>query len=467
MNQITGLLANKRIFGSVILLLGVLFFTYTIQETSQKLKKITGLESGVQTCFSRVNQTYTAKLLGEQSSQYLTQNFQSLTEECFAEGILNVEENLKLDLPVLAKKLSTLASNVHWFHEDSLLPISNNVSAPVAVRSVSVGTEERNIGSRFETIETTKDEILEIAEQFNSTLSNRLGQTKNYFYFTSFILMILLVLEYISNANKKLSNSAREMEAIEELSVKGGIESVKFSEIICIALEQNDLKNCAKLFHNYYAFRTNIHNEKMQNKEVMALENLVAPSRFVSSSAKEQIEEIWKDDKLGLELDQVPVKLKSFNLNLMNAKMINLLAEKIFSAGVHFNVSIGEQITIKGKEEELEQIFYSLISNTLSVCKNSSPVNLSAHRLGDIVILDLAFHSNGSDIFLSEIDTEICETLLHEINAKLKVDNTLDQLGNVNGFKVKVIFIAGLDESQIQIQEKEKEKENVNHIAAI
>ena len=52
----------------------------------------------------------------------MTQNFQNLTEECFAEGILSVEDSFKAELSQVAKKLSTLASNVHWFHEDILSP---------------------------------------------------------------------------------------------------------------------------------------------------------------------------------------------------------------------------------------------------------------------------------------------------------------------------------------------------------
>jgi hypothetical protein len=348
----------------------------------------------------------------------------------------------------MAKKLSTLASNVHWFHEDSLIPISN-VAQPIVTK-----TEDRNLGSRFETIETTKEEILDISEQFKTTLSNQLNRTKNYFYLTSFLVMVLLVLEYISNTNKKFSNSARESEAVEELGIKDGIESVKIGEIISIALEQNGLKNCAKLFHNYYSFRNNIHNDKNQNRDVLVLENLVAPKQFVTNNMKEQIDEIWNDDKIGLELDQTPNRLKSFNLNLMNEKVISLLAEKIFSAGVQLQTSIGEQLTVKGREEELEQIFYLLLNNTIRNCKTGTPVNLTAHRLGDIVILDLAFQSTGTSEFLSAIDLKICETMLSEVSAKIKLDNTLDQLGNINGFKVKVIFIAGLDESQTKVHEK-------------
>jgi predicted PurR-regulated permease PerM len=80
MKHITKLLENKRSVCGLLLLGGLIFTTYNIQESSNSVKKVTNFESGMQTCFSRVNQTYTAKLIGDTSSNYLSQNFQNLTE---------------------------------------------------------------------------------------------------------------------------------------------------------------------------------------------------------------------------------------------------------------------------------------------------------------------------------------------------------------------------------------------------
>lgn len=441
MNQITGLLANKRIVSSLFLLGGVLFFTYSIQDSAQKMKRVTNLESGIQTCFSRVNQTYTAKLLNEQTSQYLTQNFQSLTEECFAEGILNAEEYLKNDLPIVAKRLSTLASNVHWFHEDTLLPES-------ATHAIGSSEEGRNIGTRFERIETTKDEVLEAVEQFKSSVSSLLSRDKNIFYVLSFLLTTILMMEYAATANRKISNAARENEASEELLDNDGVESVKVREIIAIALEQNQLQNCAKLFQNFYTYRIENLVSKSQNKEIHALENLITPNHLakpaIQEKMQEKIEKIWNDDNAGRHLDQDVLTADSFNLNQVSARAIDLLAEKIFTQGVQLKATIAEHITIKGREEELEQVFYHLLASAVS-STSSSLISMTAQRLGDIVILDLAFQNKGSADISTSIDMKICQTLLDEINAKIKIDNTLDQLGNVSGTRVKLIFIAGED----------------------
>jgi signal transduction histidine kinase len=451
MNQITGLLANKRIVSSIFLLGGVLVFTYFIQDNSQKLKRVTNLESGIQTCFSRVNQTYTAKLLNDQTSQYLTQNFQGLTEECFAEGILNVEENLKTDLPIIAKKISTLASNVHWFHEDSLLPAG-------ATHTLGTGDEGRNIGSRFETIETTKDEILDSAEQYKVRLSNDLKMDNAFFYAASVLLAIMLMFEYIANANRKISNSAREKEAGAELLDGEGIESVKIGEIISVALEQNDLKNCATLFNNFYYNLKIVNHAEVPNKEIRALQNLVTPERFVKVAVAEKdiakIEATWHDDTSGVVVDKPQRNVEEYNLNQVTANVIDLLAERIFSQGVQLKAVIAEHITIKGREEELEQVFYHLLASAITF-SHSSQISMVAQRLGDIVILDLSFQNKSNSDLMASVDMRICQTLLDEINAKIKLDNTLDQLGNVTGTRVKIIFIAGQDLEKSQEKKKE------------
>lgn len=173
MFQITHLLESKRNIAGLCLLVALIGITYGIQENSIRIKRLSNFESGMQTCFSRVNQTYTAKMLGDTTSDYLTSNFQNLTEECFAEGILNVEDSFKSELAQVAKKLSTLASNVHWFHEDILSPNST--------KTLGGDGESRDVGTRFEKIETTKDEILEASDKYKGELANSLNQSKTFF----------------------------------------------------------------------------------------------------------------------------------------------------------------------------------------------------------------------------------------------------------------------------------------------
>lgn len=466
MKKISNLLQNKRSIAGLFLLAALVMTTYEIQENSGRIKKLTNFESGMQTCFTRVNQTYTAKMLGEVSSEYLTQNFQNLTEECFAEGILNVEDSFKAEMSLVAKKLSTLASNVHWFHEDIL--------SPGSARAISENAETRNVGARFEKIETTKDEILESGEVYKAEISEALSRQKSFFYVSATFLVILMFSEYMSNTRRRLSNLAREKEAQAELLDNGGAGSVKVGEIIRAALEQNELFNCSKLFSNFHAQQ--LFDKSFKNKNKFSLEELVTPVGGRSTAAvNESIDKIWNDDSIGLSADKLEGKmLQDLNLENMSSSVIDLLAEKLFSQGVQLDVKIPENLMIKGRPEELEQTLYHLINyainSTYANSKDSQDsqnskeksISIFAHRLGDIVAFDLIHSGAGFDeeilkqrVGIShsgkalDVDLQICQTLLTEIDAKIQLDNKINQNGVITGGRVKIIFKSGVNEARL------------------
>lgn len=214
MKKLFNVLENKRSVAGLFMLAGLIFTTYSIQENSNQIKRLTNFENGIQTCFTRVNQTYTANLLGDTASNYLTQNFQNLTEECLAEGILTVENSFQNNYAGTAKLLSNLASNVHWFHEDIL--------APIGAKNLAGKGQTRDVGSRFEKIETTKDEILDSTNAYKTQITNSQNLQKNIFYVSATLLVMLMIAEYMSITRRRLSNNAREKEAHAELLNDGG-----------------------------------------------------------------------------------------------------------------------------------------------------------------------------------------------------------------------------------------------------
>lgn len=451
MKKFLNLLQNKRSVTGLFLLAALVTTTYKIQENSGRIKRLTNFEGGIQTCFSRVNQTYTAKLLADTSSQYLSQNFQNLTEECFAEGILNVEDSFKTELSQVAKKLSTLASNVHWFHEDIL--------SPEMVNSISNNGEARDVGARFEKIETTKDEILESSDVYKTEISNDLDTQKTVFYVSATFLVILMFSEYMSTARRRFSNNAREKEAQAELMDHGGAVSVKVGEIIRAALEQNDLVNCSKLFSNFHAQHT--FDKTIKNKNKFSLESLVTPIGAQSSSnVNENIEKIWNDDSIGLSADNSESKMQEdLNLEAMSSAVVDLLAEKLFSQGIQLDMKIPENLMVKGTQEELEQSLYHLVNYAINSTHSENgekSISIFAHKLGDIVAFDLIHSGHGFDEEILkqrvgitnsdkqlEIDLQICQTLLSGIDAKIQLDNKINQNGEITGGRIKIIFRSG------------------------
>lgn len=450
MKKIVNVFENKRILIGMLVLGGLIYSTYSIQESSNQMKQVTNLESGIQTCFTRVNQSYTANILGDSASTYLTGNFQNLTEECFAEGILSVENGLKTELPNVAKLLSTLASNVHWFHEDVLAPSNSLVK----------NGEGRDVGSRFEKIETTKDQILESTEKFKAKLHSGLNQAKSLFSVFATLLTVLMVGEYMNITRKKISNSAREKEAFAELQGDlGGATSVKVGEIIKTALEQNSLAYCAKLFSNFHQ-----HSILERGKGKIAIDNLITPTQlatFTPEKMTETLDKIWEDDSIGLSADTKGSKvLEDINLEQVGSSVVDLLAEKLFSQGVQIDVNIADSLMVNSRQEELEQTLFHLLTfaiNSSESENNEKTISLFAHKLGDIVALDLIYSGTGFEESILkqrvglttsanstlDLDLQIAHSLLDDMGAKVQLDNKLDQNGTTIGGRIKIILKSG------------------------
>lgn len=469
MKKISSFLVYKRSIAGLFLLGALVANTYNIQENSGRIKRLTNFESGMQTCFSRVNQTYTAKMLGDAASNYMTQNFQNLTEECFAEGILNVEESFKTELSQVAKKLSTLASNVHWFHEDIL--------SPGSAHSITNDGEPRDVGARFEKIETTKDEILESSEKYKSEISNSLSNEKTVFYVSTILLVILMFSEYLSNSRRRSTNNLLEKEAEAELLDNGGATSVKVGEIIRSALEQNELINCSKLFANFHVLQS--FDKSIKNKNKFSLEGLITPVGVQNPvELNESIDKIWNNDSIGVPADSVEGKmLQDLNLETMSSTIIDLLAEKLFSQGIQLDVKIPENLMIKARSEELEQTIYHLINYAINSTHSETGekrISIFAHRLGDIVAFDLIYSGLGfeeeilkhraginASSKVLDVDLQICQSLLEEIQAKIQLDNKLNQNGEITGGRIKIIFKAGVNAPARLVDLKKGSKKDI------
>ena len=138
--------------------------------------------------------------------------------------------------------------------------------------------------------------------------------------------------------------------------------------------------------------------------------------------------------------------------------MVDLLAEKLFSQGVQLDMNIADSLEIRARQEELEQSLYHLFAyaiNSTQSFNGEKNISIFAHKLGDVVAFDL-IHSGGgfeesilkhrvgleSSGAALDLDLQIAQSLLNEIEAKIQLDNKLDQNGNVIGGRVKIIFKA-------------------------
>jgi light-regulated signal transduction histidine kinase (bacteriophytochrome) len=176
--------------------------------------------------------------------------------------------------------------------------------------------------------------------------------------------------------------------------------------------------------------------------------------------ASKNIERIWEDDSIGVSADNTTTTaLNDVNLEQMSSAVIDLLTEKLFSQGVQIDVNIPENLMVKGRQEELEQTLYHLFAYAINSTQSENGeknISIFAHRLGDITAFDLIHSGSGFDEAILkqrsglggsegslDLDLQICQSLLSELQAKVQLDNKLDQNGNVIGGRVKIIFKTG------------------------
>jgi hypothetical protein len=99
---------------------------------------------------------------------------------------------------------------------------------------------------------------------------------------------------------------------------------------------------------------------------------------------------------------------------------------------------------------------FSYSINSISSKNGEKLISVYAHKLGDVVAFDLIHSGNGFEeatlkqraglnVIGGELDLElkICQSLLDELQAKVQLDNKIDQHGNQVGGRVKIIFKAG------------------------
>lgn len=472
-------LNQKRLTVGMVLLAGLIGTAASIQHYSQNIKQISVLQSGIQTCFTRVGQTYTAVTIGDKQSGYLEDGFKSLTEECLAEGIATAEETKIDSLKIVGKKLNNLASNVHWFHEE------------VSVKNASdSSTQGQDSGSRFEKIENLKDEIVDATEKTRSEMSDKMSDFRLAFFGLSGLVVILFSIDYLLRRRTNHFNLEREKEAELELRDNGGVHSVKAQDIIRLALEQNELNNCARLFVNYHS---NLAFQKMVNHREGQLH--VANSSIAPVGA-EQIEDLWNNDAVTLPAEgsmnnTVSTETKSqaqtvatnnTGNSLENAVVttLNIASDRFFTQGIRVEMNIQEDSQIIAKTEELEQVIYYSLMNAAGMAMKADDIPYirisSEQMMGSVA---LVIETNGEaypNEFLNSkkydkktpapnIGMEICEEFIAQFQGKIVYSNTSTRSGAIT----KLVFKLHTDSKEViqgklRMLKKGKKKDLINDL---
>ena len=110
--------------------------------------------SGLGICFQRVTQSFTALMIRDTASNYITKDFRNITGECFQE-VSNSFKSLSANLDNSnLKTLNNLKSDLHWF--DKKIDRVNEMAS-----QGEIDIYQSNITRKYSELETLKVELEE------------------------------------------------------------------------------------------------------------------------------------------------------------------------------------------------------------------------------------------------------------------------------------------------------------------
>lgn len=452
---------------TVLGFVGLVSLSTTLQNNTTKVKDITSLQEGMQTCFTRVHNTLTARLMGSLESKYLSKGFTSLTEECFGETV-SYYEALNVGALAALDDLNTLANDIHWFHEKASNSISGSSLTGENPENVLISL----ITGRYEKLESRRDSVIEKLNNEKRAIVKGQSDLKNIFYVLVGLLPLLILLDFISTRSKQqmvseiekegeilLQNENVSIETVMPLvkRVLSGINGPNLTKSIEILLAKvkaerrlSPLARPAEKEVTQQSIEEEVSNTSSTKNEIPA------KGHFLLS--EQQIEKLWKEneDLTDAALDDdyaTPGDVVSAEAVL--GSVVDLVSSKIFTMGINLDID-SEAVYVKAEREALEQVFYHVLMNSISSYSHDDPnkyLSITMRKLGGTLLID--FFDSGREFgkeFLkhaaglgtssaAQSDLSVALGLIDDVDGKLSFENVASEDGSrVIGRKVQVVL---------------------------
>ncbi len=401
-------LSNKKLtlsLGIVAVLCGL---SFSLSSISTKVDELARLEGGLNTCFLRVNQTYTGSLLGNKTSPYISQEFQRMSEECFAETLVQAEDFSNKSFDKIVSLINSLTSEVNWFHQNL---------DPRAALIPSKTKDMREAGERFRKIEDIVNNALTRLEQVRATEIDRLFNYKLTLFLLSVILFSILYSEVKSKTEKQEELSILEHDAVEETTQRKEFNVQRARQIIGEALLANGLNHCKELFSNLSVVKDEDPVDKKPVHEIKI------PQKLILKKETEVVEE---------------KVTKKMNLSQAISSVIEKVSSQLFTQGIILDLDLKDKINILGKREQVELFLFHLFKsycNAFEETQGDKKIIAKVKRLGRTVLLDVeAVGEIGA--METNIDYNIVKEIINDLEGSLSFEEVLTH----GGLKTRLQF---------------------------
>ena len=405
---------------------------FTLRSQMFSYSHLATLLEGNGVCFSRVIQTFTARMIKESSSEYLTPRFIDMTGECYGDLLDNFHRPFA-NISNGGSQINRMASDVHWFHQRLKMKV---IGPDGQLPNTSVLLQ-----NQFGKLESLNGEV-------NKILENQKALTlKKFTFYTRILLVSLLflfmaIIKYfvsefsLGSFRRTLEKKVKEIKDKELMTFPFQVE-----KLISDVLKKHGYVGCAKIFARYHEGLLEGKPEGFKIKQAKTVNPIShtesslprAPQKTIGATS---IREKNKKEISIMERDQ----LQQIRLASLIEQVFLRLNQKIYGYGVYVDIEVSENLFIWAKPDAIFQVIYDLLTTQLrEVMKTAEKPNImiQGRGIGGMIILNLAH--NGAPYnkkLISNIKKKgqrnglppellIAKELLKESGEKIQLINTV------------------------------------------
>lgn len=422
------LVSSKILVGiSCISLVSILGFSLLGQNFASKQSSLYQLSNGLGICFQRVNQSFTALMIKDFSSDFMTKDFRGRTGDCFSELSSTIAAK-SLMTNNIKTKLNNIMSDTHWFSEklDRVVELSQTEQLDIS---------QSNIINKYVEIEQLKNSL----EESLVLTAESLTSDKNLLFVAMLLSQLLLCASFflLFVKRKVLSKDVNKIES--EISGQIG--------------ERDSHLVAQKIFRRLFnylelpktqEFVTNYHQNLMEN-------NFKMQDHLVRSNTQG----IMPEERENLDLDKLNKTFESVDFNQSISMVLNQMKGKAFNHGIVVDVDITGDFVVSSEVEPLNQLLFSILNFSMesSLAHNEGrKIVIKGKPLGSIAyckfkIAGFSFEENDLAVLNGEAPSDdtnvnliILSELVEDANVKLAVKNKHNSKLGLLESEIELIF---------------------------
>lgn len=408
-------------------LVSIFGFATLGQNLAGKQSSLYQMSNGLGICFQRVNQSFTALMIKDLSSDFMTKDFRATTGDCFSE-LSSAITARALMTDTIKTKINNIMSDTHWFSEK--MDRINELT-----QTEAVDMSQSNIINKFVEIEQLKNGL----EESFVMRAESLEASKSLLLVALVLSQLLLCASFflLFIKRKTLSKEIGRIEA--EMDSKVGerdshLVVQKILRRIFSALE----------IPKTQAYVTAYHQNLME-------ENFKMQDHLIRANTLGAIPQ----ERESIDLSLLDKNFEAVDFNQSVSMVLNQIKGKAFNHGIIIDTDISDDFIVSSDTEPLNQLLFSIINFSMdsSLSHNESrKIVIKGKPLGGIAyckfkIAGFAFEDHDMAVLAGEAPTDetnlnlvILSELVSDANVKLAVKNKHNsKLGTVES-EIELIF---------------------------